>query len=72
MWYNFQYKMWLSNTSRMSKNQDNSDLDSSCSSGDEIPIWVRSEQRWVSGITEDTTCIDVIQVLCADEEQRVG
>ncbi|ERL85665.1 ras association domain-containing protein 10 [Dendroctonus ponderosae] len=62
--------MWLSNTSRMSKNQDNSDLDSSCSSGDEIPIWVRSEQRWVSGITEDTTCIDVIQVLCADEEQR--
>ncbi|XP_066140961.1 ras association domain-containing protein 10-like [Euwallacea fornicatus] len=62
--------MWLSDTSRVSRHRDDSDLESSCSSGEEIPIWIRGEQRWVSGITEETTCIDVIQVLSKDEEKR--
>ncbi|CAG9765464.1 unnamed protein product [Ceutorhynchus assimilis] len=62
--------MWLSDTSRLSRLQEDSDLESSCSSGEEIPIWVRGEQRWVSGITEETRCIDVIDVLCKDEEKR--
>lgn len=50
---------------------DDSDVDS-VSSGEEIPIWVRGEQRWVSGISDDTTCHDVIRVLLHDEELRVS
>lgn len=67
-----QATMWLSDTSRLSRMHEDSDLESSCSSGEEIPIWVRGEQRWVSGINDETTCIDVIQVLCKDEEKRVS
>ncbi|CAH1159431.1 unnamed protein product [Phaedon cochleariae] len=59
--------MWL-NDSR-TRVLDDSDLDS-VSSGEEIPIWIRGEQRWVSGITEDTTCQDVVGVLLQDEERR--
>ncbi|KAF7268091.1 hypothetical protein GWI33_018752 [Rhynchophorus ferrugineus] len=62
--------MWLNDTSRSSRFPDDSDLDSSGSSGEEIPVWVRGEQRWVSGITDETTCFDVIQVLLKDEEKR--
>lgn len=46
--------------------------DDSISSGEEIPIWVRGEQRWVSGISDETTCLDVIHVLLKDEEARVS
>lgn len=60
--------MWLNNTRTTVLND--SDVDS-VSSGEEVPIWVRGEQRWVSGITEDTTCHDVIKVLLRDEEFRV-
>jgi Ras association domain-containing protein 9/10 len=59
--------MWLEDSKRHVL--DDSD-DDSVSSGEEVPIWVRGEQRWVSGITADTTCHDVIQVLLQDEESR--
>ncbi|XP_030767759.1 ras association domain-containing protein 10-like [Sitophilus oryzae] len=62
--------MWLNDTSRSSRLRDDSDLESSGSSGEEIPVWIRGEQRWVSGITDETTCYDVIQVLLKDEEKR--
>nr|CAH7744245.1 unnamed protein product [Callosobruchus chinensis] len=68
--------MWLSDTKKREDNEDgDSDLESSVSSsasaiGEEVPIWVRGEQRWVSGITEQTTCRDVVQVLLQDEKNR--
>lgn len=52
-----------------SQNLFDSDRDS-ISSGEEIPIWVRGEQRWVSGVSDETTCQDVIQILLQDEERR--
>lgn len=61
--------MWLEDAKRHVL--DDSD-DDSASSDEEVPIWVRGEQRWVSGITADTTCHDVIQVLLQDEESRVN
>ncbi|XP_057658591.1 ras association domain-containing protein 10-like isoform X1 [Diorhabda carinulata] len=64
----WEWKMMCLNDSRNQSLYD-SDQDS-VSSGEELPIWVRGEQRWVSGITEETTCQDVIQVLLHDEERR--
>ncbi|XP_060530118.1 ras association domain-containing protein 10-like [Cylas formicarius] len=61
--------MWLSDSSK-TRTQSNTEFDSSINGGEEIPIWVRGDQRWVSGITEETTCHDVIQVLLRDEENR--
>ncbi|XP_019881082.1 ras association domain-containing protein 10 [Aethina tumida] len=60
--------MWLE--SGKVHNLDDSDDSDSVSSGEEIPIWVRGEQRFVSGISEETTCQDVIHVLLQDEEIR--
>lgn len=34
---------------------------------DEIPIWVRGEQRWISGITDDTTCGQLVEALLRDD-----
>jgi hypothetical protein len=34
---------------------------------EEIPIWVCGEPRFVSGVTEITTCHDVIAALIEDE-----
>lgn len=33
----------------------------------EIPIWICGEPRFVSGITNNTTCSDLIQALIDDE-----
>lgn len=33
----------------------------------EIPVHVKGEQRWISGITEETTCFDLIEALLIDE-----
>lgn len=33
----------------------------------EIPVWIKGEQRWISGVTEQTTCIDLIEALLIDE-----
>lgn len=34
---------------------------------DEIPIWICGEPRYISGITDTTTCRDIIQALIDDE-----
>lgn len=39
----------------------------SAESDDEIPIWVNREQRWISGITGQTTCGQLIEVLLRNE-----
>lgn len=62
--------MWVETPKRAPLEQD-SDGDSD-SSGEEIPIWVRGEQRWVSGVAGETTCQDIISVLLQDEESRVS
>lgn len=61
--------MWLDRTSN--RMGDESDVESD-SSGEEIPIWVRGEQRWVSGVVGETTCQEIITVLLQDEETRVS
>lgn len=33
----------------------------------EIPVYIKGEQRWISGITEETTCFDLIEALLIDE-----
>lgn len=63
--------MWLDPSSNNNTMDDESDLESD-SSGEEIPIWVRGEQRWVSGLIGETTCQDVITVLLQDEKIRVS
>lgn len=70
--------MWLDEHKKTSNNSNTlrlditDDADDSDSSGEELPIWVRGEQRWVSGVAADTTCQEVILVLLQDEEGRVS
>lgn len=33
----------------------------------EIPVYIKGEQRWISGITDETTCFDLIEALLIDE-----
>lgn len=33
----------------------------------EIPVWVRGEQRWISGLNEETTCGQLVEALLRDE-----
>ncbi|XP_059610667.1 ras association domain-containing protein 10 isoform X2 [Phlebotomus argentipes] len=40
---------------------------SSTDSADEIPVWVRGEQRWISGVTDHTTASDLVDALLHDE-----
>ncbi|XP_050080332.1 ras association domain-containing protein 10 [Anopheles maculipalpis] len=35
---------------------------------DEIPVWIKGEQRWISGVSDDTTCGDLIEVLIQQEQ----
>uniref|UniRef100_A0A182SWG1 Ras-associating domain-containing protein n=1 Tax=Anopheles maculatus TaxID=74869 RepID=A0A182SWG1_9DIPT len=35
---------------------------------DEIPVWIKGEQRWISGVSDDTTCGDLIEVLMQQEQ----
>uniref|UniRef100_A0A182YBK5 Uncharacterized protein n=1 Tax=Anopheles stephensi TaxID=30069 RepID=A0A182YBK5_ANOST len=39
---------------------------------DEIPVWIKGEQRWISGVSDDTTCGDLIEVLMQQEQGAVG
>lgn len=39
----------------------------STKSDDEVPIWINGEQRWISGITNDTTCGQLVEVLLRNE-----
>jgi Ras association domain-containing protein 9/10 len=65
---------------RISNDDDNGrdDNDYECTSGEsddesvelwshEIPVWIKGEQRWISGVTEQTTCLDLIEALLIDE-----
>ncbi|XP_018324681.1 ras association domain-containing protein 10-like [Agrilus planipennis] len=61
--------MMCTESRQYNKTLDDSDVESD-SSGEELPIWVRGEQRWVSGVAADTTCQDVVEVLLRDEEAR--
>lgn len=56
--------------------RDNNDYD--CTSGEsddesvelwshELPVWIKGEQRWISGVTDQTTCLDLIEALLIDE-----
>lgn len=63
--------MWLEDTKNVDHIED-SDSDASECSTEEIPIWVRGEQRWVSGIIPETTCQEVVQVLIQNEKQKVS
>lgn len=44
-----------------------SDESLSNDSDDEIPIWVHGEQRWISGITNETTCAQLVDALLRNE-----
>lgn len=33
----------------------------------ELPVWIKGEQRWISGVSELTTCLDLIEALLIDE-----
>lgn len=50
---------------------DLSDSEDSGTSGDEVPVWIRGEQRWISGVGHDTTCADLKTVLLQDEASKV-
>ncbi|XP_058116555.1 ras association domain-containing protein 10 [Anopheles ziemanni] len=54
---------------RSEGNESSSDGTVSDFSVDEIPVWIKGEQRWVSGVTDDTTCGDLIEVLVQQEQQ---
>lgn len=54
------------------------DNDYECTSGEsddesvelwshELPVWIKGEQRWISGVTDQTTCLDLIEALLIDE-----
>ncbi|XP_039434460.1 ras association domain-containing protein 10 [Culex pipiens pallens] len=40
-------------------------------STDEIPVWIKGEQRFISGVTEETTCADLIEALIQQENLAV-
>lgn len=56
----------------LSQPSDSSDEDDSFieSAADEVPIWVQGEQRWISGITKDTTCAKLVDALLRDQGLR--
>jgi Ras association domain-containing protein 9/10 len=33
----------------------------------ELPVWIKGEQRWISGVSDQTTCLDLIEALLIDE-----
>lgn len=34
---------------------------------DEVPVWVRGERRWISGLCADTTCGQLVEALLRDD-----
>lgn len=53
---------------------DNKSIDDSLyqSELNEIPVWVRGEQRWISGLNEETTCGQLVEALLRDEGINAG
>ncbi|XP_058462183.1 ras association domain-containing protein 10 [Malaya genurostris] len=48
------------------------DEDESCGtvsdySAEEIPVWIKGEQRFISGVTDETTCGDLVEALLQQE-----
>lgn len=64
----------ITNDDQQHSSYDDNDEDDDTFSKDsnisenEIPIWVSGEQRWITGVTDETTCIDLIEALIADGE----
>ncbi|XP_035788733.1 ras association domain-containing protein 10-like [Anopheles albimanus] len=54
---------------RSDDNESESETVSDCSV-DEIPVWIKGEQRWISGVTDETTCADLIEVLVQQEQEQ--
>ncbi|ETN59991.1 peptidylglycine alpha-amidating monooxygenase COOH-terminal interactor protein-1 [Anopheles darlingi] len=54
---------------RSDDNESSSETVSDCSV-DEIPVWIKGEQRWISGVTDETTCADLIEVLVQQEQEQ--
>ncbi|XP_050091686.1 ras association domain-containing protein 10-like [Anopheles aquasalis] len=54
---------------RSDDNESESETVSDCSV-DEIPVWIKGEQRWISGVTDETTCADLIEVLVQQEQEH--
>lgn len=56
----------------LSQTTDSSDENDSFTDSaiDEVPIWVQGEQRWISGITKDTTCAKLVDALLRDQGLR--
>lgn len=46
---------------------DDEDADDSEDNSNEIPVWVRGEQRWISGLSADTTCVQLVEALLRDD-----
>lgn len=51
---------------------DNKSMSNSLESGeaeniDEILVWIRGEPRWISGLTKETTCGQIVGALLRDE-----
>lgn len=49
------------------KETNEEESDSSEYYSDEIPVWIRGDKRWISGVTEETTCSNLVYVLLVDE-----
>lgn len=57
--------------------ESQSDDDESCGtvsdfSTEEVPVWIKGEQRFISGVTEETTCGDLIEALIQQENLAAG
>lgn len=55
------------NESTYSSTSDSTSADSLEIWSQEIPVWLKGEQRWISGVTDQTTCYDLIEALLIDE-----
>nr|XP_029731961.1 ras association domain-containing protein 10-like [Aedes albopictus] len=57
--------------------ESQSEDDESCGtvsdySTEEVPVWIKGEQRFISGVTEETTCGDLIEALIQQENLGTG
>lgn len=46
---------------------DDDDDDDFEDNSNEIPVWVRGEQRWISGLCAETTCVQLVEALLRDD-----
>ncbi|GAB0093054.1 uncharacterized protein DMENIID0001_081060 [Sergentomyia squamirostris] len=60
-------KISLKYTGGLLTGYQDTDETSSAESTEEIPVWVRGEQRWISGVTDHTSAADLVEALLQDE-----